>query len=85
MDATRALEAMHRSGRVPSTRRAHAVGDAIGLDLDVSVEIGPEDGQAGPRREGGQRLGSRMAVLVARPVRDERYGWLRRVEQSRRC
>ena len=85
MDATRALEAMHRSGRVPSTRRAHAVGDAIGLDLDVAVEIGSEDGNARTRREGGQRLGSRMAVLVSRAVRDERDPWLRRVEQSRRC
>ena len=52
MDPTRALEAMHRSRGVPSTCRVHAVGDAIGLDLDVAVEIGSEDGQAGPRCEG---------------------------------
>ncbi len=84
MDATRALEAMHRSRRVPSTPRVHPVGDAIGLDLDVSVEIGPENCGARTRRQDGEGFRRGMPVLVAGPVGDERDGRLRRVEQSRR-
>jgi hypothetical protein len=52
-------------------------------DLDVPVEIGAVDADAGMGGERGQRLRGGMAVLVALARRDDRQGRTRGVEQPR--
>jgi hypothetical protein len=59
------------------------VDTAIGLDLDVAVEIGAKHADLRAAAKGRQRLTGRMAVLVALARRDHRHGRPSRVEQSR--
>ena len=71
-------------GGGPAGIGPHAEGAAVGDDLDVAVEIGAEDGELGTRRERGQRLRCRMAVLVALARGDDRDAGLDGGEQRRR-
>jgi hypothetical protein len=60
----------------------HAICDAIGLELDVAIEVGPEDRHVRVGRQSGERLGRRVTVLVAGPGRDDSHRRPGRVEQS---
>jgi hypothetical protein len=75
---------------VHSARRAragigqHLVGQAIGHDLDVAVEVGPEDRELRPSAQRRQRLRRRVAVFVALARRDDGGGGPDGVEQAGR-
>jgi hypothetical protein len=62
----------------------HAIGHAIRLELDVAIEVGPEDRHALMGRQSGERLRRRVTVLVAGTGRDDSHRRPGRVEQSER-
>ena len=75
---------MDRPRVVPARTGTDPVGPPIADDLDVSREIGAVDGDRAIGGQGGQRLGSRVTVLVVMAGGDHRHGWPGGVEQARR-
>ena len=60
---------MHRNGALPARIGPDLEGRPVGHDLDVAIEVGPEDGHV---REGGERLRRGMPVLVVDSGGDDR-------------
>ncbi len=75
---------MHRARRVPAGIGPDLVGEAIGADLDVAVQIGPKDCGSRVRRQRGKGLWRWMAILVALPGRDDGNAWLNRLDERGR-
>jgi hypothetical protein len=73
-----------RARLTPAGIGPHPVRSTVADDLDVTVEVGAVDADAGMRGERGQRLRRRMSVLVVLARRDDRDGRPRGVEQPRR-
>jgi hypothetical protein len=75
---------VHRPRVTPARIGADAIGDAIGLDLDVAVEVGPIRGEAATRAKRRERLRGGMAVIVVDSDRDDGDRRSERVEQLSR-
>jgi len=75
---------MHRTRRSPTAVGSDPVGEAIGADLDVAVQIGPKDRNSRIRRQRGKGFRCWMAILVALPGRDDGNARLNRLDERGR-